>query len=83
MTFKNCVPQGSLLYLIVLKIYIMDITETKSSKYGYAEDMCILGTADYCKQVYYIQPGCTQLFLSNMALQIEREKNWHNMLPPQ
>ena len=39
---KNCVPQGSVLSPMPFNIYISDVPETTSRKYGYADDLVIL-----------------------------------------
>ena len=39
---KNGVPQGSVLSLMLFNIYISDLPDTTSRKYGYADDLAIL-----------------------------------------
>ena len=39
---KNGVPQGSVLSPMLFNIYISDLPETTSRKYGYADDLAIL-----------------------------------------
>ena len=39
---KNGVPQGSVLSWMLFNIYISDLPETTSRKYGYADDLVIL-----------------------------------------
>ena len=39
---KNCVPQGSVLAPLQFNIYIHDLPDTISRKYGYADDLAIL-----------------------------------------
>ena len=39
---KNVVPQGSVLSPMLFNIYISDLPETTSRKYGYADDLAIL-----------------------------------------
>ena len=39
---KNCVLQGSVLSLMLFNIYISDLPETTSRKYGYADHLAIL-----------------------------------------
>ena len=39
---KNGVPQGSILSPMLFNIYISDLPETTSRKYGYADDLAIL-----------------------------------------
>ena len=39
---KNGVPQGSVLSPVLFNIYISDLPETTSRKYGYADDLAIL-----------------------------------------
>ena len=39
---KNGVPQGSTLSSMLFNVYISDIPETTSRKYGYADDLAIL-----------------------------------------
>ena len=41
-TMKNGVPQGSVLSPMLFNIYISDLPETTSRKYGYADDLAIL-----------------------------------------
>ena len=39
---KNGVPQGSVLSPMLFNIYVSDLPETTSRKYGYADDLAIL-----------------------------------------
>ena len=39
---KNGVPQGSVLSPMLFNIYISDLPETTSRKYGYADDLAII-----------------------------------------
>ena len=39
---KNGVPQGSVLSPMLFNIYIIDLPETTSRKYGYADDLAFL-----------------------------------------
>jgi hypothetical protein len=39
---KNGVPQGSVLSPILFNIYIHDLPDTTSAKYGYADDLAIM-----------------------------------------
>ena len=39
---KNGVPQGSVLSPVMFNVYISDLPETTSRKYGYADDLAIL-----------------------------------------
>ena len=39
---KNGVPQGSVFSPMLFNIYISDLPETTSRKYGYADDLAIL-----------------------------------------
>ncbi len=41
---NNGVPQGSVLAPLLFNIYIHDLPETTSKKYGYADDIAILAT---------------------------------------
>ena len=41
-SMKNGVPQGSVLSPMLFNIYIGDLPETTSRKYGYADDLAIL-----------------------------------------
>lgn len=41
-TLRNGVPQGSVLSPMLFNIYIYDLPETTSRKYGYADDLAIM-----------------------------------------
>ena len=70
---KNGVPQGSVLSAMLFNIYISDLPETTSRKYGYADDLAILLRRPSWKEM---EEGLNK----DMTIMVDYLQNWRLQL---